>query len=158
MILWPNGKLKMKEVKSILSEYPFFLDEAAIETLLEYCGIVEGKDFKIDKFCNKMKEFIGEYEEMTEEEELILEKKIYKRWKYTKDEVLEVMKKNETTGGEITKAKFVSVLEEFKFEEKEIHHLLSQAVAISSDISRIKYRQYLANFLTKKWRLMGTDK
>jgi hypothetical protein len=36
--------------------------------------------------------------------------------------------------------------------------LLSQAVAISSDISRIKYRQYLANFLTKKWRLMGTDK
>lgn len=55
---------------------------------------------------------------MTEKEELILQKKIYKRWKYTKDEILEVMKKNETTAGEITKAKFVSVLEEFKFEEK----------------------------------------
>jgi hypothetical protein len=150
MILWPNGKLNLKEVKSILSEYPFFLEDAAIETLLEYCGIAEGKNFKIDKFCNKMKEFIEEYEEMSEEEELILEKKIFKRWKYTKDEVLEVMKKSETAGGEITKGKFVSVLEEFKFEEKEIYHLLSQAVAISSDINRIKYRQYLANFLTKK--------
>jgi hypothetical protein len=29
--------------------------------------------------------------------------------------------------------------------------LVSQAVAISSDINRIKYRQYLANFLAKKW-------
>ncbi len=40
MIMWPNGKLNIKEVKSILSEYPFFLNESAVETLLGYCGVV----------------------------------------------------------------------------------------------------------------------
>ena len=59
------------------------------------------------------------------------------------------MRKLETVSGEITKDAFMSVLEEFKFEENEIHHLLSQSVAISPDLNRIKYKHYLENFLAK---------
>jgi len=53
------------------------------------------------------------------------------------------MRKFETVSGEITKEAFMSVFEEFKFEENEIHHLLSQSVAISPDLNRIKYKHYL---------------
>lgn len=40
MILWPNGKVNVKELKSILSEYPFFLDGGSIEHILGYCSVV----------------------------------------------------------------------------------------------------------------------
>ena len=46
--------------------------------------------------------------------------------------------------------RFKEILLEFKYEENEIHHLLCQSVAISSDIYHIKYREYFENFLSKR--------
>jgi hypothetical protein len=58
-----------------------------IELLLLHCNI-DGKNTKVDIYCNKLKKFLNDYELITEEEKVVLEKKNYKRWKHTKEEIL----------------------------------------------------------------------
>ena len=67
MILWPNRTATTKDLKSILSEYPFLLEESAIDILLSYCDAFDTDGIAVDIFCNKMREFIAEYTETTEE-------------------------------------------------------------------------------------------
>jgi hypothetical protein len=66
MMLWPNRKASSKELKSILSEYPFLLEESAIDILQSYCDASDPNGIPVDIFCNKMREFISEYTEISE--------------------------------------------------------------------------------------------
>jgi len=66
MILWPNKTATTKDLKSILSEYPFLLEESSIDLLLSYCDASDTDGIGVDIFCNKMREFIAEYSEITE--------------------------------------------------------------------------------------------
>ncbi len=87
MIMWPEKHAKIDDIEMILSQYPFFLDEPSINILMGYINPKKQIIIRIDKFCNKLKEFVKNTGQINDDEETIIEKKINKRWKYTKDEI-----------------------------------------------------------------------
>ena len=66
MMLWPKKTATSQDLKSILSEYPFLLEGSSIDLLLKYFGVSETGGISVDIFCNKMREFISQYNELSE--------------------------------------------------------------------------------------------
>ena len=98
--------LPFENYKAILLEYPFFLSEDDVEQFMVECNPDNQKQLSIQIFCKKMRQFIEDYDKMSDEEETLLENKIFKRWSFIKEEALELFAKRSSGSDCIGKDNF----------------------------------------------------
>lgn len=134
----------------ILAEYPFLLGNDLIQDLLCYIrqdGLQKrGQNISTDRFCNKIREFIPDYEPIDEEEEMRIIEKIKKTMFVCQQSITSDMLKYEQSRGLICEDIFMRVMEQYKFSEIEIQIMISQCCIISNDADHLSFEHYLSIF------------